>query len=69
MNVASDSEERHDDELRAPPRGFCCCITRTSGLTRVSLYDVVDQFIDRREINFRVRYFGNRRRSYPLAST
>lgn len=55
--------DRHDDELRAFQR-FCCCITRTSGLTRVSLYDVVDQFIDRREINFACVTFGNRRRSY-----
>ncbi|CNU52497.1 Uncharacterised protein [Salmonella enterica subsp. enterica serovar Bovismorbificans] len=63
MNVASDSAIVMMTSC-APSSGFCCCITRTSGLTRVSLYDVVDQFIDRREINFACVTFGNRRRSY-----
>ena len=51
MNVASDSAIVIMTSC-APSSGFCCCITRTSGLASVSFYDIVDQFIDRCQADF-----------------
>ncbi len=59
MNVASDGAIVMMTSCALSFQQFCCCITRTSGLTQVSLYDVVDvRFIDRREIEHSVRYFS-----------
>lgn len=32
--------------------GFCCCIICIFGLVSVSFYDIVDQFIDRCQVDF-----------------